>query len=154
MAPQINNTVFQDSKKIESIPWNVAGNSSNPSTKKIARLVSVDSKYRDNIENEPIETNNFQVSFASRFNKVESMEILEFTAPTSIKVIGDSMKNNYFHVQIGSGVITKITIDDFYRIERNILSSQDNRKFISRLNAKLDEFIIIEFKFNEEIPSL
>ncbi len=150
LAPQINNTVFQDSKKIESIPWNVAGNSSNPSTKKIARLVSVDSKYRDNIENEPIETNNFQVSFASRFNKVESMEILEFTAPTSIKVIGDSMKNNYFHVEIGED-ITKITIDDFYRIERNILSSQDNRKFINRLNDKLnDEFgnndIIFSFK--------
>ena len=137
LAPQISNTVFQDSKKVDSIPWNVAGNSSNPSTKKIARLVSIDSKYRDNLENEPVETNNFQVSFANRFNKVESMEILEFTAPTSIKVIGDSMKNNYFHVQIGDGAKTKVTIDDFYRIERNILSSEDNKKFITQLNSKL-----------------
>ena len=28
LAPQISNTIFQDSKKVESIPWNVAGNSS------------------------------------------------------------------------------------------------------------------------------
>ena len=149
LAPQISNTVFQDSKKVDSIPWNVAGNSSNPSTKKIARLVSIDSKYRDNLENEPVETNNFQVSFANRFNKVESMEILEFTAPTSIKVIGDSMKNNYFHVQIGGEDKdkTKVTIDDFYRIERNILSSEDNKKFITQLNNKLSA-LDLSFSFN------
>lgn len=138
LAPQITNTIFQDSKKIENIPWNVAGNNSNPSTKKITRLISIDSKYRDNLENEPINTNNFQVSFTNTFNKVESMEILEFTAPTYIKVIGDTMKNNYFYIRMGgSGSLTKVTIDDFYRIERNILSSADNRKFIELLNNKL-----------------
>ena len=153
LTPQISNTVFQDSKKVDSIPWNVAGNSSNPSTKKIARLVSIDSKYRDNFENEPVQTNNFQVSFANRFNKVESMEILEFTAPTSIKIIGDSMKNNYFHVRVGSSDLIKVTIDDFYRIERNILSSEDNKKFIAQLNNKLSA-LSLEFKFNEEISSI
>lgn len=156
LAPQISNTIFQDSKKVESIPWNVAGNSSNPSTKKIARLVSIDSKYRDNLGNEPVETNNFQVSFANRFNKVESMEILEFTAPTSIKVIGESMKNNYFYIRVGiGGNLTKVTIDDFYRIERNILSSEDNRKFITQLNNKLSGLGLgLEFKFKDDISNI
>jgi hypothetical protein len=121
--------------------------------------VSIDSKYRDNFENEPVITNNFQVSFANRFNKVESMEILEFTAPTSIKIIGDSMKNNYFHVHVGPkpnpntnsdpnpGNLIKVTIDDFYRIERNILSSEDNKKFITQLNNKLSA-LDLSFSFN------
>ena len=158
LTPQISNTTYQDSKKVDSLPWNVSGNSSNPNTKKLTKLISVDSKFRDN--SDEINTNNFQVSFNNKLNKVESMEIVEFSAPTSIKMISDSLMNNFFHIQFhsadnNSSPLIKITMRDCYRIERNILNTNDNKIFISNLNKIIENSLndygnLLEFQFESE----
>ena len=140
-SPSIHNTVYQDSRQATSLPWQVVGKQNSTMDKKVVKLIGIDSKFRDSGDIQP-DTNNFQVSFNNNFNKVESMEIVEYSGPTALKVISESLGNNFLNIDIldGNGDVTTshvVTIGDYYRIERNVLTPEDNIIFVSNINADI-----------------
>jgi|UniRef100_A0A6C0JAH4 hypothetical protein len=141
------------------VPWNVSGIRQNALTKKHTRMVTIDSKFHDfQYEDDKYNTNDFYVSLTNRLNKTESIELVEYSGPTSLRIISEEMHNNHFSISIteyNKNIIEKvITVPDFYRIERSILTSADIIKFVDIVNSSIKSagghFENCRFEFQHE----
>jgi len=129
----------------------------------ITRILTVDSKFKDVDRSKT--TSHFQVSFPERINKVQKMELTEYSGPSAVRMISARQQNNFFTLTLKYKddptkiLTTVIKSPDTYRIERSIMTSATIIEFINNINAQLtaagSDFQFGSFKFNHEIePSV
>mgnify|MGYP001318478574 CR=1 FL=1 len=92
------------------------------------KILTVDSLFRDkNSSKSNKQTNHFQVSYDEPINNVSKLELVEYSGPTSIRIISDEIKNNVFKMTFnlinGDKVNKYIKTPDIFRIERNIMNN-------------------------------
>jgi len=126
----------------------------------ITRILTVDSKFKDVDRSKT--TSHFQVSFPERINKVQKMELTEYSGPSTVRMISARQQNNFFTLTLKYKndptkiLTTVIKSPDTYRIERSIMTSATIIEFINNINAQLSshmnsDFQYGSFKFNHEI---
>lgn len=142
------------------VPFQLNGNNKDSTEKKVTRIISVDTRFKD--EDNRHDTNNFQITFPEKFNKIEKMELIEFSGPTSVRVISSNLNNNHFAITItyfdNSTSTRVIKIPDVYHIERNIITNATIETFIENVNQQMTDsggdFALGSFQFDHEVTTL
>ena len=106
------------------------------------KILTVDSLFRDkNSSKSNKQTNHFQVSYDEPINNVSKLELVEYSGPTSIRIISDEIKNNVFKMTFnlinGDKVNKYIKTPDIFRIERNIMNNNSLDIFVQNINSQL-----------------
>lgn len=113
------------------------------------KILTVDSLFRDkNSSKSHKKTNNFQITYDEPINNVSKLELVEYSGPTSIRIISDQIKNNVFKLTINDGVsvVHYVKTPDIFRIERNIMNNDSINNFVQNINTQLQ---LISNQYND-----
>lgn len=128
------------------------------------KILTVDSLFRDkNSSKSHKKTNNFQITYDEAINNVSKLELVEYSGPTSIRIISDQIKNNVFKLIINHVTgpsVHYVKTPDIFRIERNIMNNDSIDTFVQNINTQLQiisssftYITSIKLKFFHEIDS-
>ncbi len=106
------------------------------------KILTIDSLFRDtNSSKSNKQTNHFQVTYDEPINNVSKLELVEYSGPTSVRIISDKIKNNVFKMKIirvnGSTLTQYVKTPDIFRIERNIMNNNSLDMFVQNINSQL-----------------
>lgn len=106
------------------------------------KILTIDSLFRDtNSSKSNKQTNHFQVTYDEPINNVSKLELVEYSGPTSVRIISDKIKNNVFKIKInrvnGSTSTQYVKTPDIFRIERNIMNNNSLDMFVQNINSQL-----------------
>jgi len=129
------------------------------------KILTVDSLFRDkNSSKSHKKTNNFQITYDEPINNVSKLELVEYSGPTSIRIISDQIKNNVFKLTINNvngPSVHYVKSPDIFRIERNIMNFNSIETFVQNINTQLQlisqqfaHITSIKLKFIHEIDVL
>jgi len=155
--------LFNELKKTNEntnlVPFKLDGKNQDYNKKTVTRIISVDTRFKDSDNTN--DTNNFQITFPEKINKIEKMELIEFSGPTCVRIISSHLNNNHFAITINYSDSTSTTevvkIQDVYHIERNIITNETIETFITNLNQQITniggDFAKGTFKLDHEIST-
>lgn len=155
--------LFNELKKTNEnanlVPFKLDGKNQDYNEKTVTRIISVDTRFKDGDNTN--DTNSFQITFPEKINKIEKMELIEFSGPTCVRIISSHLNNNHFAITINYNDSTSTTevvkIQDVYHIERNILTNATIETFITNLNQQITniggDFAKGTFKLDHEIST-
>ena len=106
------------------------------------KILTIDSLFRDtNSSKSNKQTNHFQVTYDEPINNVSKLELVEYSGPTSVRIISDKIKNNVFKIKIikvnGKTLTQYVKTPDIFRIERNIMNNNSLDMFVQNINSQL-----------------